>query len=155
MYAGAALTIISLIVALPDLGPKRPHGGAGNDIVGTLLGVGIYILIAQASKAGKGWARITGTVLFAINTVFAPFELAAHATPTGTYEKTLTVIIWLVDLSIVILLWERSSSAFFRPHRPSGPPNGTPLWHALRTLDRKHAQLAREAQPPARRAQIL
>jgi hypothetical protein len=93
---------------------------------------------------------ITGTVLFGISIAFIPIELTAH-TDSGTLNWIVAVISWLVGLSTVILFWQRSSSAFFRPQRPSGPPNGTPLWRTRRTGSRYRRMVEPRGRPNTRR----
>src|ERR1700729_4364832 len=86
MYAGAALSLISLIVGLTTVGsiksaiekayPKdtssQIHKIEVADVVIVviiaLIGIGLWIWMARANQAGHSYARIVGTVFFAINT---------------------------------------------------------------------------------------
>ena len=45
-------------------------------VVVGLIGIGLWIWMAQSNKAGKNWARITSTVFFAIDTLGAIGGLA-------------------------------------------------------------------------------
>ncbi len=48
-----------------------------------LLAVGLWIWMARANSAGKSWARIAATALFAINTLAV---LSTFARPHSSYE---------------------------------------------------------------------
>jgi hypothetical protein len=79
-------------------------------IVGGLVGAGLWVFVARACHSGKGWARITGTVLFGIATVQGLSSLVA---PEAALVKGFWLVVWLVGLGAVVLLWQGSSSAFF------------------------------------------
>jgi hypothetical protein len=66
---------------------------------------------AQSCKNGKNWARITGTVLFAIGTLDTFAGLGA---PIAGPVKIWAILVWLVGLAAVVFLWRRTSSAFFK-----------------------------------------
>jgi hypothetical protein len=130
MYAGAAMNAISVIVALTQIGALRStiekdnpsfstsqvsagvHLFVGSVIIGGLIGIGLWIWMAFMNKAGKNWARITGTVFFGIDTIGLVTSFA-QAGVTGS--RIITVIIWLIGLGAVILLWRKESTAFFKP----------------------------------------
>jgi hypothetical protein len=80
-------------------------------IVDGLIGAGLWILIAQACKRGKSWARTTGTVLFGIATVSV---LGGLTVPLAVPVKILAFVVWLVGLAAVTFLWRSTSSAFFK-----------------------------------------
>jgi hypothetical protein len=79
-------------------------------IVG-LLGVGLWIWLAQMCKVGKNWARVTGTVLFGIDTLLQVISLTRSAPLAGRVPG---LIVWLIGLGAVILLWRRQSSDYFQ-----------------------------------------
>jgi hypothetical protein len=128
MYAGAAVSAISVIVALTQTGALRSTIKADNPsfsasqvstsadltiaaiIIGGLIGIGLWIWMAFMNKAGKNWARITGTVFFGIDTLAL---LISFARAEVAVSRIFTVIIWLVGLAAVILLWRKESTAFF------------------------------------------
>jgi hypothetical protein len=86
MYAGAVASLLYAIVFLATLSATKSaiakhspqltagqvngmqHALMASAVVGGLIGAGLWIFIAWACKGGKSWARITGTVLFGINT---------------------------------------------------------------------------------------
>src|SRR6516165_8175211 len=84
MYAGAVASLIGIVIALTTLSSiksqiisKNPsltttqvnnaeHVAIGILIASGLIGAALWLWMAQSCKAGKNWARITSTVLFAI-----------------------------------------------------------------------------------------
>jgi hypothetical protein len=129
MYAGAASSLISILVSLNAVsGIKRVIGQSSapvpasqlNDLVGALvgaliviglIGAGIWLWLARFCLRGRNWARITGTVLFALYTLddlgslgFSGFGLA----------RLYGVVSWLIALCAVIFLWRPDSTAFFK-----------------------------------------
>jgi hypothetical protein len=128
MYAGAVASLIGIIIDLttlsatksaiqqqfPDLTASQVNGQGRvlivGWIVGGLIGAGLWIFIARACNSGKGWARITGTVLFGIDTLQV---LGGLTVPVAAPVKIFALVVWLVGLGAVVLLWQGSSSAFF------------------------------------------
>jgi len=88
------------------------HVAIGIFIVGGLLGAALWIWMAQANKAGKSWARIVATVLFAIDTLSV--ALGTSAVSSGTAPRVYGLVVWLIGLAAVILLWQRPSSDYFK-----------------------------------------
>jgi hypothetical protein len=68
--------------------------------------------MARANKAGKNWARITGTVFFGIDTLDL---LGLFAQRPAALSVVFALVIWLIGLGTVIMLWRRESTAFFKP----------------------------------------
>ena len=130
MYAGAAVSTVSLIISLIDIGgtksairKARPSLTATQvnqlntfiialAIVSGVLGVALWLWMARANSRGRNWARIVSTVLFALATLDLYGVLSQPKTVLGLVFPILT---WLVGLGAVILLWRRESSAFFKP----------------------------------------
>lgn len=130
MYAGAAASLIGIVVDMTTLSSTKAeiirrnpnltatqvanaeHVAIGLFIVSGLLGAALWYWIAQMSKAGRKWARIVGTVLFAIDTV-SVFAGAA-AGPGGGATRIYSILVWVIGLAAVILLWQRASSEYFR-----------------------------------------
>ena len=130
MYAGAAASLIGIVIDMTTLSSTKSeiirrnpsltatqvsnaeHVAIGLFIVSGLLGAGLWIWVAQMCKAGRNWARIVGTVLFAIDTisVFA----GAATVPGGGATRIYSILVWLIGLAAVILLWQRASSDYFR-----------------------------------------
>ncbi|MFI5270393.1 MAG: hypothetical protein ACHQ7M_23695 [Chloroflexota bacterium] len=83
-------------------------------IVG-LIGIGLWIWMALANKAGHNWARIVATVLFGLDTLFLLLSLARAGAAAGIIAGVVT---WLVGLGATILLWRKESSLYFQPGVP-------------------------------------
>jgi hypothetical protein len=128
MYAGAAVSALSLIVGLatvgslrsalhksdPSLTPAQLHSLQTVVIVGSvvvgLIGIGLWVWMALMNKAGKSWARIVATVLFGLDTLFLLLGLARAGAAAGTLVSILT---WLIGLGAVIFLWRRDATEYF------------------------------------------
>ena len=128
MYAGAAISAISLIITLvtvgslktaihnadPSLTATKLHSAEVAAVVVAivfgLIGIGLWLWMARANKAGKNWARITATVFFGLDTlsVLAGFRQAEPA-----LSRAVSLLVWLAGLGAVVLLWQKISSAYF------------------------------------------
>ena len=130
MYAGAAVSLVSLVISLTDVsGTKaairkaRPDLTAtqisqlngfiiGLAIVSGLVGVGLWLWMSWANKEGKNWARIFSTVLFGLATLDLFGVFSQPKTALGLIFPLLT---WLIGLGVIVLLWRPDSSRFFKP----------------------------------------
>ena len=130
MYAGAAVSTVSLVVSLVDIsGTKtairkaRPTLTVAQvnqlntfiitlAIVSGVIGVGLWLWMAKANGQGRNWARILSSVLFGLATLDMFGVLSQPKTLLGLVFPVLT---WLIGLGAVILLWRRDSSEFFKP----------------------------------------
>jgi serine/threonine protein kinase len=129
MYAGAALSLIHILVLLAIIGgvksafiKKHPLVSAHTAqslagvaslevlVVGAIV-IALWLWLAAASKAGHGWVRTVGTVLFGVATFC---ELAVLHIPG---ISGVGAVIWLIGLVTVILLWQRKSGEFFSLRR--------------------------------------
>lgn len=129
MYGGAALTAVTVLISLltthglraaivastkKHLTPAQISGTehliVGQAIFGGLVGVALWLLMAQANRNGHRWARIAASVLFGLNTV-SLLESVTHAhTLIGL---AFTTAIWLVGLAAIVLLWRPEASDYF------------------------------------------
>jgi hypothetical protein len=122
MYAGAAVTTISLIISITSLafigsGAARlrllgriqplPVAVTAGTIGGLVLIV-LWLWMARANGQGRNWARILSTVLFGLATL----HLFGNE---DVVEVVFAVVTWLVGLAAVWLLWRPASNAFFKP----------------------------------------
>ncbi len=122
MYAGAAVTTLSLIIAIISvaffgggvgrlrlLGHNQPLPVAimAGITVGLVL-IALWLWMARSNGQGRNWARILSTVLF----VLATLHLSNNE---GAVEVVFAVVLWLVGLAVVWLLWRPTSNAFFKP----------------------------------------
>ena len=136
MYAGAALSVVTLIVGLtqkeairkafaannPNLTDSQINAGTNLGLAflafSALVGLGLWLWMAHASKKGYAWARVVSSVLFGLNTVAFIFVLVGAS---GTaIQKTANLVTWLVGLGAVVFLWRSDSSAYFNAPR-AGP----------------------------------
>jgi len=130
MYAGAALELLALIIAVatraslkwailarhPFYNPAQVHHAevarAVPLVVGALVATGLWLWMAWANSRGRNWARVLSAVFFGINTfdLFISF-FVVRATAT----MIVGVVIWLVGLVAIVLLFSTESAPFFRP----------------------------------------
>jgi hypothetical protein len=122
MYAGAAVTTVSLIAAIASLpfighnaGRLRLFGDSQPPAVAITLGIiaglvliALWLWMARANGRGQNWARILSTVLFALVTL----HLFGNKT---VVQEVFVVMTWLVGGAVVWLLWRPTSNAFFKP----------------------------------------
>jgi hypothetical protein len=131
MYAGAAVSTVSLVISLVDIsGTKaairkaRPSLTATQvnqlntfiitlAIVSGVIGIALWLWMAKANGQGRNWARILSSVLFGLATLDMFGVLSQPRTLLGLVFPALT---WLIGLGAVILLWRKDSTAFFKPH---------------------------------------
>lgn len=102
-------------------------------VIGGLIGTALWVLNAVFCGRGAAWSRILGTVLAGIH---VPSTIYSLTQPAPAISKVLTVLSPLLAIAIVVLLWQRSSSAWFRaddrrvlappPSGPGQPGHGYP-----------------------------
>jgi hypothetical protein len=130
MYAGAATSLLGIVIDLltisdtksalarrsPDLTPSQltstQHVLIAGFVAGGVIAAVVWIVLARSCQRGRNWARITGTVLFALATVDT---LVGLTTPIAAVVRIWAVVTWLAGLAAVVFLWRRESGAFFRP----------------------------------------
>jgi hypothetical protein len=137
MYAGAAVTTLSLIISISALafigrsaatlrlaGRSQPFWVATSvGIVGGLVVIGLWLWMARASSQGRNWARVLSTVLFGLATLELTSVFSGAQTVLGLIFWAPT---WLVGLAAVWLLWRPDSSTFFKSRgltREPGQPS--------------------------------
>jgi hypothetical protein len=130
MYAGAAVSTVSLIISLTDIGglksaikKAKPSWTVAQvnsydrfiislTVVSGLIGIALWLWMARSNTRGKSWARVLSTVLFALATLDLAGVFSQPKTALGLVFPLLT---WLVGLGAVFLLWRPDSTAFFKP----------------------------------------
>jgi hypothetical protein len=136
MYAGAALEVISFIVALLTRGSLKSAILAAHPAytavqvhraevastvvlgIGAVIAIGLWVWMAQANRRGLSWARILSAVFFGINTLSLAVSIAArHTTTTMAGHAVGTIIvgiaIWLVGLAAIVLIFSKDSAPFY------------------------------------------
>ncbi len=124
-------------------------------IVVGIMAVLIWLWIAWKNRAGRNWARVVATVLFALSCLGLPELLtgghlsAMPSTLTAANGATITmpplaipawliaagVVNWLLGLAIIILLWQRAASGYYDAvslsrRRPAFTPYAAPGYGA-------------------------
>jgi hypothetical protein len=130
MYAGAAVSTVSLVISLADIGgtkaairKARPSLTATQvnqlntfiitlAIVSGVIGIALWLWMAKMNGQGKSWARVLSTVLFGLATLDM---IGVFSQPTTVIGLVFPVLTWLIGAGTVFLLWRGESSAFFKP----------------------------------------
>jgi hypothetical protein len=145
MIAGAVLEVVSIIASVgstssirntvrtknPDFTTTQVdnavHIAVAFAVVSVLIGAGLWVWMAFMNRAGKNWARITGTVFFGISCISIIGVLASSgssgalsAQSASGFSVALGVVQWLVGLATVILLWNKQSGPYFKPEPFTG-----------------------------------
>jgi hypothetical protein len=131
MYIGLAASLIGIVIDMTTLSATRSailkrnpgytatqlnnaeHVEIGLFIVGGLRGAALWLWMAQSCKAGKGWARVVSTVFFGIDTL-SVLVGATGVQGGGGVARFYGFVVWAIGLVAIILLWQRSSSDYFR-----------------------------------------
>jgi hypothetical protein len=145
MYAGAAAAIAGIFVNGITLGAirqQRPimsaalrtstqHQAIAEFIVGGIIVATVWTFMALSCRAGRSWARLVSTVLFAIYAVYTTEIVIGFDNVRPPYAvRVYTGIVWLLGLAAVILLWQHTTTPHFRARpRPSGSPLSWRLRH--------------------------
>ena len=79
-----------------------------------LVGIGLWIWMAQMNKRGRNWARITSTVFFALDSLGVIGGLAGGTFSGGSVNRFYALVVWIIGLAAIVLLWRRSSSEYFK-----------------------------------------
>jgi len=141
IYVGAAVSTVTLIIALPSIiDIKTYHPEVNNhplttaqlnqwgpliitlSIVLGLVPIALWLWMARANGRGRTWARILSTVLFGVATLdltgafhlHSAIGIQVNLVPIE-FGPTIPVLTWLAGLAAVWLLWRPASTAFFRP----------------------------------------
>ena len=132
MYAGDAISAISLVISLATIGGTKDAIRKARTsltatqvnqlntfiialaVVSGVIGVALWLWMARANGQGKNWARILSSVLFFLATLDLFGVLSQPKTALGLIFPVLT---WLVGLGAIILLWRKESTEFFKPRR--------------------------------------
>jgi hypothetical protein len=134
MLSGGAVTavigvflVIATIVdknALTDSsGKKISSGEFTSGVIGYLVTylilTAIWVLMARANRAGRGWARIVASVLALISTIDAysivnSLRGGESVTVLGVVFIVGTLALWVIGVLAVAMLWRSESGAYFK-----------------------------------------
>jgi hypothetical protein len=133
MWAGAALSVLSLLYTVVTLGSLKDRVtdqlresdpsvtqaqidaayaiGIVSAFAGGLIGVGLWLWMAWKNGQGRSWARVVATVLGGLNLLFVPFTFySARSEPVALVTSGLNV---LLAIAILLLLWRKESTQFY------------------------------------------
>jgi hypothetical protein len=135
MYAGAALSVLSIIATAVTANNIRPyiekhikeingkpvtaqqitslvHFDVAAGIAVAVIGLALWLWMAWKNGQGRSWARIVSTVLFALYAIFFLLD-AVRAGGSSAFALITAVLTLLVGLGSVFFLWKPTSSAYF------------------------------------------
>lgn len=135
MYAGAAVSLISLVVTLFSHGAIHDAvvqqnakqtgtrhltasqvGAAVNvafgiGIVLGIIGIGLWLWMARTNQAGRWWARIVATVLCVLNVLSTISALTRSG--STTFTTILAIVLVIIGIVATVLLYRPDSSDYF------------------------------------------
>jgi Protein kinase domain len=131
MYGGLAATVAALLTSLVNLGQyassakdARAHfrsvleahqnqmaGLMTIAVVADFIGIACWVILAIACRRGRGWTRVTATVLLGLYTVVLLFVLVGTHNDPGA--RFFTLLTWVLGVASVILVWTGQARDFF------------------------------------------
>ncbi len=135
MYAGAAVSLagwISTVVtersvrsAMVRADPARwqlmlVHITAVEAVLPAIV-VG-WLWLAWANSRGHHAARIALATYFSLATLVLPWMLSVGAAVYAPADLISLAVLWLVQLSIIVLIFNKRSEQYYRPAEASGRP---------------------------------
>jgi hypothetical protein len=133
LSGGALTTVIGVFLVIATVadknaltdssGKKLSSGEFTSSVVSTvivyLILVVVWVLMARANRAGRGWARIIASALAILSTINAYSTINSL---TGGETVTVvdivfivgTLALWLIGVLAVAMLWRAESSAYFK-----------------------------------------
>jgi hypothetical protein len=91
-------------------------------IIGALVSVGLYCLVAFPVRKGRNWARILGTVFAAISVL----GLLGGPFMFGPVYGVLQLVSILMGVAAIVLLYLPANAPYFRKQQPFASPYTTP-----------------------------
>jgi hypothetical protein len=132
MWAGAALTVLSLVVTLASLGAAKEDIeerlrrddpsvsqstidaafaiGVGSALVVSVIGVGTWLWMAWKNGQGRSWARVVATVLAGFNVLFAPLVFVQD---TPSVSRVFSIVNVVLAIVILVLIWRKDATEFY------------------------------------------
>jgi hypothetical protein len=132
MYAGAVLSLLYLAVSLvtaseiskvlrtdhPTWSHTRIEADVHAQVVSTiviwLITIGFWIVMARTNLAGRTWARLTATVLFAFSSLNF---IEGFLGQSDLITKLVYAPLWLVGLAATLLLWRPDTTGYIQSGR--------------------------------------
>jgi len=141
MWAGAALSALSLVVTLATLGSLKDQireqlaeqdtkvtedavnasytAGIAFAVILGILGILLWLLMAWKNGQGRSWARIVATILAGLNVLLTLGGLAiggATGTSSGAISTLISILTLVVSVAVVVLLWRKESGEYYARH---------------------------------------
>ena len=91
-------------------------------IIGAVISLGLYALVAFPVRKGKNWARILGTVFAAISVL----GLFGGVFSLGPVYGILQIVVILLGAAGIVLLYLPANSPYFQKRQPFANPYGQP-----------------------------
>jgi hypothetical protein len=115
---------------LQSQGQQLPAGSAEGmqgvmmvgSIIGAIISLGLYALVAFPVRKGKNWARILGTVFAAISVL----GLFGGVFTLGPVYGILQILVILLGAAGIVLLYLPANSPYFQKQQPFANPYGQP-----------------------------
>lgn len=123
---GAAIAAVATRSALRralEQSPAHPAGSALTTAVNAMtvmavvlgvISVGLWLFVARGCLKGSEPARTTGTVLLGLDTLGLLIGPVGLHAPGSIVPKILSGVVWFLGAGTVTLLWQKSSTGFFR-----------------------------------------
>jgi hypothetical protein len=145
MYAGSALAAFSILTAVATTSALKalirqqyPAAGYGAlsaaatatlsvTIAGALISAGLWLVMARRTRRGRPGVRILSTILFVIDSLTV---LSTHTHGLLTPSTwIISVAEWAVGLAVIVLLWDRRSTAYLA-HLRQARQLAIPRWRS-------------------------
>lgn len=94
----------------------------GSSIIGGLISLGLYALVAFPVRKGKNWARILGTVFAALSLL----GLFGGSFTLGPVYGMLQVVVILMGVVAIVMLYLPANSPYFQKQQPFSNPYSQP-----------------------------
>lgn len=91
-------------------------------IIGAIISLGLYALVAFPVRKGKNWARILGTVFAAISVL----GLFGGVFSLGPVYGIMQIIVILLGVTGIVLLYLPANAPYFQKQQPFANPYGQP-----------------------------
>ena len=99
--------------------PRRGHETLQNHMAGLMalavvtdvVGIACWVMLAIACRRGRGWTRVTASVLLGVYTVVLLLVLVGTHNDPGA--RFFSLLVWVLGVAAVIPLWTRQAHDFF------------------------------------------
>jgi hypothetical protein len=129
-FTGADYFLQVMEQQLQTQGQELPAGSAEGmqgvmmvgSVIGAIVSLGLYALVAFPVRKGKNWARILGTVFAAISVL----GLFGGIFTFGPVYGILQIVVILLGAAGIVLLYLPANSPYFQRQQPFANPYGQP-----------------------------